>query len=88
MRTTLHLFMPGQTIDAAIKFHAHRNLTPAEIGTLRVAFNEVNGTPIVRPGMSLKIPVLDQLSFPGEERVQVVPSAEQEHDRQHWEVQK
>ena len=73
--------MPGQTIDGAIKLHARRSLTPAEMGALRVAFNEVNGTPIVRPGMSLKIPVLDQLSFLGQECVQVVPTGEQEHDR-------
>jgi hypothetical protein len=69
MRTTLHLFMPGQTIDAAIKFHGRPDLSPAEMTELRLAFNELNGTSIVRPGMALKIPMLDQLSFPGEEHV-------------------
>lgn len=51
--------MPGQTIDAAIKFHARRALTHEEIAALRLQFNELNGTPLVRPGMRLLIPVQD-----------------------------
>lgn len=53
----LHCFMPGQTIDAVIKLKTRQTLTKPELLVLRERFNELNGDVIVRPGMTLKIPV-------------------------------
>jgi hypothetical protein len=60
----LHTFAPGQTIDAVIKLKGRQNLTAEEMVPLRKSFNELNGAPIVRPGMELKIPLPDSSPEP------------------------
>lgn len=53
-----HLFMPGQTINAALKRFNGHNLTAEELAWLQAEFNRVNNYPLVKPGMRLVIPLL------------------------------
>lgn len=55
-----HMFMPGQTIQAAIKKY---NKYPPEdvVAELVIKFNEINGSTIPRPGMKCKIPLLKEV---------------------------
>lgn len=57
MDYVLHCFMPGQTIDAIIRLKGRHNLTSEELLPLRARFNELNGSILPRPGMTLKIPL-------------------------------
>lgn len=52
-----HCFMPGQTIEAVLRLKGRHNLTRPEIDALMTRFNELNGQVVVRPGMTLKIPL-------------------------------
>ncbi len=54
---TLHCFMPGHTIDAAIRLKGRYDLSPEEMVVLRERFNELNGQQVIRAGMTCKIPL-------------------------------
>jgi hypothetical protein len=62
----LHCFMPGQTIEAVIRLKGGHGLAKAEVLQLVEVFNQLNGTPLVRPGMTLKIPLPLQLESDSE----------------------
>lgn len=56
----MHCFMPGHTIDAVLKLKNTHALKPEELLWLRDEFNRLNNGVLPRPGMALKIPVLQR----------------------------
>jgi hypothetical protein len=54
---TIHTFRPTETIDAVLRLKGRHNLTHEELAYLRVAFNQMNGLVVPRPGMAYKIPL-------------------------------
>jgi hypothetical protein len=54
---TIHTFRPTETIDAILRLKGRHNLTHEELAYLRVAFNQMNGLVVPRPGMAYKIPL-------------------------------
>ena len=53
----IHIFRPGETIDAVIKLLGRHNLSLAEMIPLRQKFNVLNNGVLPRPGMTFKIPL-------------------------------
>jgi len=62
MRTIRHLFMPGQTINAAIKKHNRHDVTSEELDLLMREFITLNSDAVPRVGQSKLIPILDRHS--------------------------
>lgn len=61
MNYVLHCFIPGQTLEAVIKLKGRHDLPKTEVLKLVEMFNELNSSPVIRAGMTLKIPLpLDQ----------------------------
>ena len=54
-----HMFMPGETVVAAIKKYNLYDLTKQEVDLLLREFKEHN-TEIPRPGMRVLIPILER----------------------------
>lgn len=54
---TLHKFRPSETIDAVLRLKGRHSYSPEEILSLRVKFNELNGTRVPKPGEIFKIPL-------------------------------
>lgn len=57
MRYVNHTFRPTETIDAVMRLLGRHNLTREELLPLRLAFAELNGNVIPKPGMTFKIPL-------------------------------
>lgn len=55
----LHCFRPSETIEAVLRLKGRHNYTRQDLQTLMRQFDALNGPVIVRPGMTLKIPLLD-----------------------------
>lgn len=53
-----HLFMPGQTVQGAVKQFNMYDTTPAEIIELMEQFKTINDNAIPKPGMNMMIPIL------------------------------
>lgn len=53
---TLHTFRPSETIEAVIRLNGRHDLTKKQLRHLMVAFDELNGKIVPRPGMTYKIP--------------------------------
>lgn len=53
-----HNFMPGETLSAAIKKFNMYDVTPDEMQNLLMAFKNINGEAICRPGDRVLIPIL------------------------------
>jgi len=53
-----HCFMPGQTIEAAIKKINMHDVNSAEIVELIKAYNHLNNNEVPKIGITVKIPVL------------------------------
>lgn len=60
IRAKPHLFMPGETISAAIKKYNFYSVTPEEMQQLLKDFTQINGEVMFRPGMNGLIPVLEK----------------------------
>ena len=61
MYYALHKFRPTETIDAVMRLKGRHNYSKQELASLRVRFNELNGTVVPRVGDIYKIP-LEQLT--------------------------
>ena len=55
-----HMFMPGQTVVAAIKLANRHDVTPDEVQLLITQFKEINGEINPKPGMRLLLPILER----------------------------
>jgi hypothetical protein len=53
-----HLYMPGQTVTAAIKLANRHDVTKEEMPGLLLQYKEANGAENPKPGMSVVIPIL------------------------------
>lgn len=53
-----HMFMPGETIGAAIKKYNLYDVTKEEMIELLTAFNSINVAGNPKPGMRVLIPIL------------------------------
>ena len=62
MESKDHLFMPGHTINAAIRKYNGYDLAPDELKLLQEQFNVLNENQVPRPGMKFKIPLLDRIA--------------------------
>lgn len=51
-----HLFMPGYTLEGVIRKVVRHDLPKAEVLRYVAVFNEINGYPVIRPGVSYRIP--------------------------------
>lgn len=61
-----HCFMPGHTLEGIIRKVVRHNLTKPEVLEYVRVFNLLNGCPVIRPGVSYKIPTsLDILDGEG-----------------------
>lgn len=54
------MFMPGQTINAALKKVNNQDVTAEELARLQLAFNELNGARVPKPGQRFELPVLER----------------------------
>ncbi len=57
MRFVLHTFRASETIDAVIRLMGRHNYTSDEMVSMRLAFDQLNGKIVPRPGMQYKIPL-------------------------------
>jgi hypothetical protein len=55
-----HMFMPGETITAAIKLYNFYDVTKEEMATLLKAFTGLNGAKNFKPGERGLIPILER----------------------------
>jgi hypothetical protein len=55
-----HLFMPGQTVQGAVKQFNLYDTTPDEIRELMIQFNHINNHAMPKPGMRMLIPILQR----------------------------
>lgn len=53
----LHVFRPTETIEAVMRLRGRHNLTKQQLCHLMVAFDELNGKVVPKPGMTYKIPL-------------------------------
>jgi hypothetical protein len=53
-----HMFMPGETINAAIKRYNLYDVTKDEMVSLLEDFKKMNDSPVFKPGMRGMIPIL------------------------------
>ncbi len=53
-----HLFMPGETISAAIKKYNFYDPTKEEMAVLLRTFSELNGARNFKPGERVMVPIL------------------------------
>jgi hypothetical protein len=55
-----HMFMPGQTVQGAVKQYNLYDTTKEEIIELMAQFNKINDNAIPKPGMNMMIPILSR----------------------------
>lgn len=55
-----HMFMPGETVGAAIKKYNLYNVTTDEMKKLLGMFVSINGEKNFKPGMRVMIPILER----------------------------
>ncbi len=53
----IHTFRPSETIEAVMRLKGRHNLSKQQLRHLMVAFDELNGRTVPKPGMSYKIPL-------------------------------
>ena len=59
-RVLVHLFMPGETLSAAIKKINLYDVTKDEMVLLISQYKRLNGDQVQRPGSRVLIPILDR----------------------------
>lgn len=59
MATVKHTFMPGQTIQAAIRKHNKYTDDSQKLKRLMEMFNELNGCRVIYVGETVDIPILE-----------------------------
>lgn len=55
-----HMFMPGETVGAAIKKYNLYDVTADEMKKLIQLFTQINGQKNFKPGMRVMIPILEK----------------------------
>jgi hypothetical protein len=56
MNYIIHCFMPGHTLEGIIKKVVRHDLPKSEVLKYVALFNQLNGCPVIKPGISYKIP--------------------------------
>lgn len=56
MSYVMHCFMPGHTLEGVIRQKTRHDLPKADVLLLVEIFNKLNGSPVIRPGQSYKVP--------------------------------
>ena len=60
VRAKPHMFMPGETITAAIKKYNLYDVSKDEMKLLLQQFSTFNPDPVMRPGMRVMVPILER----------------------------
>lgn len=56
MNYVMHCFMPGHTLEGVIRRVVRHDLPKDQVALYVERFNELNGCPVIRPGVSYKVP--------------------------------